>query len=78
VCGTAAAEMRTVVVPDVEKFPGHVTCDSRSKSEIVVPVRNNKGNLLAVFDIDSERLNTFDKDDQRGLEKLMSWFEATA
>lgn len=78
VCGTAAAEMRTVVVPDVEKFPGHITCDSRSKSEIVVPVRNNKGDLLAVFDVDSERLNTFDTDDQHGLEKLMSWFEATA
>jgi GAF domain-containing protein len=78
VCGTAAAEMRTVVVPDVEKFPGHITCDSRSKSEIVVPVRNKKGDLLAVFDVDSERLNTFDRDDQHGLEKLMSWFAATA
>jgi len=77
VCGTAAAEMRTVVVPDVEKFPGHITCDSRSKSEIVVPVRNKQGDLLAVFDVDSERLNTFDKDDERGLERLMSWFAAT-
>lgn len=78
VCGTAAAEMRTVVVPDVGNFPGHITCDSRSKSEIVVPVRNKKGDLLAVFDVDSERLNTFDTDDQHGLEKLMSWFEAIA
>ena len=77
VCGTAAAEMRTVVVPDVEKFPGHITCDSRSKSEIVIPVRNKKGDLLAVFDVDSERLNTFDSDDQHGLERLMSWFAAT-
>src|SRR5690348_281722 len=49
VCGTAAAEMRTVVVPDVEKFPGHIACDSRSRSEIVVPVRDAKGNLVAVF-----------------------------
>jgi GAF domain-containing protein len=78
VCGTAAAEMRTLIVPDVEKFAGHITCDSRSKSEIVVPVRNKKGELLAVFDVDSDRLDTFDKDDQQGLEKLMSWFAATA
>jgi len=77
VCGTAAAEMRTVVVPDVEKFPGHIACDSRSKSEIVVPVRDKRGNLMAVLDVDSERLNTFDKDDAKGLERLMSWFAAT-
>jgi GAF domain-containing protein len=77
VCGTAAAEMRTVVVPDVDKFPGHITCDSRSKSEIVVPVRNSKGDLLAVFDVDSERPSSFDKDDEQGLEKLMSWFAVT-
>jgi L-methionine (R)-S-oxide reductase len=77
VCGAAAAELKTVVVPDVEKFPGHITCDSRSRSEIVVPVRDKKGDLLAVFDVDSERLNAFDKDDQRGLEQLLSWF-ATA
>ncbi|HEX6628240.1 MAG TPA: GAF domain-containing protein [Gemmatimonadaceae bacterium] len=78
VCGTSAAEARTVVVPDVEKFPGHITCDSRSKSEIVVPVLNKKGDLLAVFDIDSERLNAFDNEDQRGLEQLVSWFASTA
>ncbi|HJP61427.1 MAG TPA: GAF domain-containing protein [Gemmatimonadaceae bacterium] len=77
VCGTAAAEMKSVVVPDVEKFPGHITCDSRSRSEIVIPVRNKRGDLLAVFDVDSERRNAFDNDDQRGLEELMSWF-ATA
>jgi L-methionine (R)-S-oxide reductase len=77
VCGVAAAEMKTVVVADVEKFPGHITCDSRSRSEIVVPVRNKKGDLLAVFDVDSDRLNAFDEQDQRGLEQLMSWF-ATA
>jgi GAF domain-containing protein len=77
VCGTAAAEMKSVVVPDVEKFPGHITCDSRSRSEIVIPVRNKQGDLLAVFDVDSERRNAFDNDDQRGLEQLMSWF-ATA
>jgi GAF domain-containing protein len=78
VCGTAAAELRTVVVPEVDRFPGHITCDSRSKSEIVVPVLNKKGDLLAVFDVDSERINAFDKDDERGLERLMSWFAASA
>jgi GAF domain-containing protein len=78
VCGTAAAEMRTVLVADVEKFPGHITCDSRSRSEIVVPVRNNQGDLVAVFDVDSDRINAFDKDDQRGLEQLVSWFATAA
>ena len=77
VCGTAAAEMKSVVVPDVEKFPGHITCDSRSRSEIVIPVCNKRGDLVAVFDVDSDRSNAFDNDDQRGLEQLMSWF-ATA
>jgi len=77
VCGTAAAEMKSVVVPDVEKFPGHITCDARSRSEIVIPVRDKRGDLLAVFDVDSDRRNAFDTDDQRGLEQLMSWF-ATA
>src|ERR1041384_2198575 len=76
VCGTAAAEMKSVVVPDVEKFPGHITCDSRSRSEIVIPVRNKRGDLVAVFDVDSDRRNAFDNDDQRGLEQLMSWFAA--
>lgn len=78
VCGTAAAEMRTVVVPDVEKFPGHITCDSRSRSEIVVPVCNRQGDLVAVFDVDSDRVDTFDKDDQQGLEQLVSWFATAA
>jgi GAF domain-containing protein len=66
------------VVPNVEEFPGHIACDSRSKSEIVVPVRDRKGDLLAVFDVDSEKFNSFDIDDQQGLENLMSWFAATA
>jgi len=78
VCGTAAAEMKSLIVADVEKFPGHITCDSRSRSEIVVPVCDAKGDLLAVFDVDSERLNTFDKDDQRGLEQIMAWFATAA
>jgi GAF domain-containing protein len=69
--------MKSVVVPDVEKFHGHITCDARSRSEIVIPVRDKRGDLLAVFDVDSDRRNAFDTDDQRGLEQLMSWF-ATA
>jgi GAF domain-containing protein len=74
VCGTAAAERRTIVVPDVEAFPGHIACDGRAKSEIVVPVVDGGGALVAVFDVDSERLGAFDADDARGLERLLGWF----
>ena len=74
VCGTAAAERRTVVVPDVEKFPGHITCDGRSRSEIVVPVTDRMGELIAVFDVDSDRANTFDDSDRAGLERILAWF----
>jgi GAF domain-containing protein len=74
VCGNAAAESKTVIVPDVEKFPGHITCDARSRSEIVVPVFGRKGDLIAILDIDSDRLDTFNADDARGLEQLVSWF----
>lgn len=77
VCGTAAAERKTVIVPDVEKFPGHITCDARSRSEIVVPVFDRKGDLIAVFDVDSDRLDSFKADDQQGLERLVSWFATT-
>ena len=74
VCGTAAAERRTVVVPDVDRFPGHISCDARSKSEIVVPVFNKSGALIAVLDIDSERRGTFDIEDANGLERIVRWF----
>ncbi|MGI8403015.1 MAG: GAF domain-containing protein [Gemmatimonadaceae bacterium] len=77
VCGTAAAERKTVIVPDVEKFPGHITCDARSRSEIVVPVRSAQGDLIAVLDIDSDQLDAFNHEDQRGLELLMSRFAST-
>lgn len=77
VCGKAAAEMRTVTVPDVEKFPGHITCDARARSEIVVPVISTGGDLLAVLDIDSERLDAFDEDDRYGLESLVSRIAGT-
>jgi len=74
VCGVAAAEGRTVIVEDVAAFPGHITCDARSKSEIVVPVYDRAGELLAVLDIDSDRVGTFTEDDQRGLETIVRWF----
>ena len=74
VCGTAAAERRTVIVPDVERFPGHIACDARSKSEIVVPVVNRNGGLIAVLDIDSDRRATFDQADADGLAPIMAWF----
>jgi GAF domain-containing protein len=74
VCGTAAAERRTLIVPDVTAFPGHITCDPRSRSEIVVPVRRGDGGLLAVLDIDSVELAAFDSRDVEGLERLIQWF----
>lgn len=78
VCGTAAAERRTVVVPDVHAFPGHIACDARSASEIVVPVQNARGELIAVLDIDSPVLNSFGDADVAGLEQLVAWFARAA
>ncbi|MDC0746830.1 GAF domain-containing protein [Polyangium mundeleinium] len=74
VCGAAARDLRTVVVPDVHAFPGHITCDARSRSEIVVPVLDASGALLAVLDIDSDRPATFDDVDRRRLEAIVGWF----
>ena len=74
VCGTAAAERRSVVVPDVQEFPGHITCDARSRSEIVVPVTGRSGALIAVLDIDSDQVATFDDADRQGLERILQWF----
>ncbi|RZK32336.1 MAG: GAF domain-containing protein [Hymenobacter sp.] len=77
VCGTSWAEARTVLVPDVEAFPGHIACSSDSKSEIVVPIQKD-GVVVAVLDVDSDRLADFDEADQTGLEQLMqlaaNWF----
>lgn len=77
VCGTSWAEARTVLVPDVEVFPGHIACSSDSKSEIVVPIFKD-GEVVAVLDVDSDRLADFDADDQAALEQLMqlatNWF----
>jgi len=76
VCGTAAIEMKTVIVPDVEKFPDHIACDARARSEIVVPVLGRRGDLIAVLDVDSDRLDAFKTEDQQGLERMVSWFAA--
>ena len=74
VCGAAAAERRTVVVSDVQEFPGHITCDARSRSEIVVPVTGRSGALIAVLDIDSDQIAAFDDGDRQGLERIVRWF----
>lgn len=71
VCGTAWAERQTVIVPDVDAFPGHIACSSLSRSEIVVPVIR-QGEIIAVLDIDSEYLSTFDDTDRENLEKIAS------
>ena len=70
VCGSAWLENRTLVVPDVEQFPGHIACSSLSRSEIVVPLRDDRGQVVGVFDIDSKELATFDDVDARWLEEI--------
>lgn len=69
VCGTAWQEARTLVVPDVDAFPGHIACSSLSRSEIVVPLMDGAGEVWGVLDIDSSELNTFDDVDARFLEE---------
>lgn len=71
VCGTAAVRRQTVIVEDVHEFPGHIACDLRSRSEIVVPAFDKKGRLIAVFDVDSDRKAMFDEADKAGLERIL-------
>ena len=71
VCGTAWARNESVVVPDVEAFPGHIACSSASRSEIVVPVHGPDGTVTAVLDIDSNRLAAFDEVDRAALERIV-------
>jgi len=78
VCGTAAAEGRTVIVDDVAAFAGHISCDARSQSEIVVPVFGRTGELIAVLDIDSDQISAFTDEDRIGLEAMMAWFGRNA
>jgi L-methionine (R)-S-oxide reductase len=77
VCGTAAAEMRTLIVPDVEQFPGHIACDAGSRSEIVVPIVR-RGELVAVLDVDSYELAAFDAVDAEWLGKVAALCAALA
>ena len=72
VCGTAWKQRQTVIVPDVDAFPGHIACSSASRSEIVVPVFDRYGTVTAVLDIDSSELDTFDETDGFWLEKIVS------
>lgn len=75
VCGTAARERRTLIVPDVHAFPGHIACDARSRSELVVPLLVGE-RVLGVLDLDSPQLARFGEDDARGIERLAAiWLE---
>ena len=76
VCGTAAQSKQTILVRDVDAFPGHIVCDSASRSEIVVPVMR-ADRVLGVLDVDSPVLSRFDADDQRGLEAIVAAFAAS-
>mgnify|MGYP003466052617 FL=1 len=72
VCGAAALRRETIIVPDVDKFPGHIACSSLSRSEIVIPLYNGD-DVVGVLDIDSDELNMFDEIDKKYLEELCGW-----
>lgn len=72
VCWAGINEKRAIVVPDVEQFPGHIACDSRSKSEIVIPLKNKEGNIIGVLDVDSNEYNQFDEVDEIELSKILN------
>lgn len=76
VCGAAASERRSQLVPDVDAFPGHIACDSRARSEIVIPVNDRNGDLIAVLDLDSHRPAAFDEEDRAGLERIAGLLSA--
>ena len=75
VCGTAASTCTTIIVRDVNEFPGHIACDPNSRSEIVVPVFGPDSALVAVLDVDSDQRDAFDEEDQRGLERIVALFK---
>jgi len=75
VCGACYTRAETIIVPDVEQFPGHIACSSASKSEIVVPVFNLNGTVAMVLDVDSDQLDDFSQADAEGLEKIMRLLE---
>ena len=71
VCWASVNKKQSIIVPDVEKFPGHIACDSRSKSEIVIPIFNSNSELIAVLDVDSKEYNSFDEIDEQELNKIV-------
>lgn len=73
VCGTAWDRGESILVPDVDRFPGHIACSSESRSEIVVPLKDGNNHVRGVLDIDSASLNNFDECDRENLEKLCNW-----
>lgn len=73
VCGSSWAENKTIVVPNVNLFEGHIACSISSKSEIVIPLQNNKNECIGVLDIDSEHINSFDGEDKNGLESIVNY-----
>lgn len=75
VCGTAWANKETIIVPDVDAFPGHIACSSASRSEIVLPAFDENGTVFMVLDVDSDQLNDFDETDRQYLEELMRHIE---
>ena len=75
VCGACYTQRETILVPDVDQFPGHIACSSASKSEVVVPVFHRNGTVAMVLDVDSDQLDDFSQADARGLEKLMKFLE---
>lgn len=72
VCWAGINQGKSLVVEDVEKFPGHIACDSRSKSEIVIPVKDQSGEIVGIFDVDSKELSSFDEIDQKYLEEIIA------
>jgi GAF domain-containing protein len=77
VCWASIKQGETIMVPDVRQFPGHIACDSRSRSEIVVPFRDGAGNVAGVLDVDSDRLDSFDEVDARQLEMIVALLYVT-
>jgi GAF domain-containing protein len=75
VCGTAWKNNQTILVPNVEEFPGHIACSSLSKSEIVVPIQKNNS-IIAILDVDSDKLDDFDEIDKKYLEELCAWLSS--
>lgn len=75
VCGSAWEQNKSLLVPNVDEFPGHIACSSESKSEVVIPIRNSDGEVVGVLDVDSDQLDDFNSSDLTGLEKIVSLIE---